>query len=371
MSHLLLAKLQTAADVTSAEAGFQLGVLRAEATRVWDQVSLVEVETVAELGPHLDGIAGSDVLLVGPGCMLLGRRSLAAMASRRAAGALAVVPVPLAAIVRPDQPPPYTLRAFEQIEDHFLATAREETDEAPLLPVSLLAGELAAAAGATAASGRPLAPVRAVRAGLYHAFADYYGQARVDVLPFLPPAAREVLEIGCGRGATGRLLQERLGCRVTGVELNPAAAAAAAEHLHAVHCGDVATLSLTGTFDVVLALELFEHLPAGEEVLTRLAALLRPGGLLLLSVPNVGHYSVVSDLLAGRWDYLPIGLLCYTHYRFFTRRTLEDWLRRIGLHRFTLVPQHTEPPPISFAAPGLAVDDESLRTKGFYVLIEP
>ena len=49
-----------------------------------------------------------------------------------------------------------------------------------------------------------------------------------------------------------------------------------------------------------------------------------PGGRLVLSVPNVGHWAVVEDLLAGRWDYLPIGLLCYTHYRFFTRRTLAD-----------------------------------------------
>ena len=45
----------------------------------------------------------------------------------------------------------------------------------------------------------------------------------------------------------------------------------------------------------------------------------------IFSIPNVGHYSIVEDLIAGRWDYLPIGLLCYTHFRFFTRHTLADW----------------------------------------------
>ena len=43
---------------------------------------------------------------------------------------------------------------------------------------------------------------------------------------------------------------------------------------------------------------------------------LPPGGVVVLSVPNVGHWSVVADLLAGRWDYLPAGLVCVTHLRF-------------------------------------------------------
>jgi SAM-dependent methyltransferase len=179
-----------------------------------------------------------------------------------------------------------------------------------------------------------------------------------------------VLEVGCGAGGTGRLLQELLGCRVTGVELNPVAAAEAARHLHHVFTGDVAELPLAGRYDLVIALELFEHLPGGEEVLLRLVGLVRSGGRVVLSVPNVGHHSVVADLLAGRWDYLPIGLLCYTHYRFFTRRTLEDWLRRLGLHRFTLVPQPTELPDEVAAVRGLDLDRESLATKGFFVVIE-
>ena len=65
--------------------------------------------------------------------------------------------------------------------------------------------------------------------------------------------------------------------------------------------------------------------------------LLRPGGRIVLSIPNVGHYSVVEDLLAGRWDYLPIGLLCYTHFRFFTRATLASWLERLGFSRYQIV----------------------------------
>jgi SAM-dependent methyltransferase len=201
------------------------------------------------------------------------------------------------------------------------------------------------------------------------------------VVPYVPAGARRVLEIGCGRGATGALLQRELGCRVTGVDLNPVVAAAAAGVLDRAVAGDVedpAVVARLGDgWDALVALELFEHLTDQEAFLATALRLVRPGGRIVLSVPNVGHWSVVEDLLAGRWDYLPIGLLCYTHFRFFTRRTLEDWLARAGCRRFRLVPQHTEPPawlagldgPAGLGG-GLEADPESLRTKGFWVLID-
>ncbi len=91
---------------------------------------------------------------------------------------------------------------------------------------------------------------------------------------------------------------------------------------------------------------------------------------MLLSVPNVGHHSVVRDLLAGRWDYLPMGLLCYTHYRFFCRSTLEDWLGRCGFDRFDIEPQTTEvPDEIRELATQFPIDLENLGCRGFYVVV--
>jgi hypothetical protein len=102
--------------------------------------------------------------------------------------------------------------------------------------------------------------------------------------------------------------------------------------------------------------------------------LLEPDGTLLLSVPNVGHGAIVEDLIAGRWDYLPIGLLCYTHYRFFTRATLERWFERCGYTRVRFVPQSTEPPErllAALAGSAVEVDRDSLSTRGFFVLARP
>jgi SAM-dependent methyltransferase len=260
------------------------------------------------------------------------------------------------------------------LEERFLTTPRPSGRSLRLLPLALLAAEVADSLPALSNGGgddliSALDLDRLAREGLYHHFADYHGQVREDVLPFVPSGAVDVLEVGCGFGGTGRLLAERLGCRVWGVEVNPAAAAEASKHLHRVWCGDIAALEIAETFDAVIATELFEHLPEGEAVLLRLTRLVRPGGRIILSVPNVGHYSVVLDLLAGRWDYLPIGLLCYTHYRFFTRATLADWLRRLDLRTFELIAQPTELPVELERLAGLEVDRESLSTKGYYVLI--
>ncbi|HVS63140.1 MAG TPA: class I SAM-dependent methyltransferase [Thermoanaerobaculia bacterium] len=353
-----------------------------ETRRVFDRVETVDPAGALATAPGFDA-----VLLLASERILIGRRTLAALAASIRMGSVEARPRPAATFLpdgSPDgsQPPIYTLRGFERLESRALDAPPSESAPTPTrLPVALLDAEWFQRLGAEVSVDRLLADPHAGRrlgppddrltvAGLCHEFIDYYGEVRDDVLPYLPVGAREVLEVGCGRGATGALIQERLGCRVTGVELNPVVARDAARRLHRVVTGDVQSLELTGRFDAILALELVEHLVDAEGFLRRITGLLAPGGRAILSIPNVGHYSVVEDLVAGRWDYLPVGLLCYTHYRFFTRSTLTDWLERSGIERFELVPQRTEPPPEPRRFDGFAADLDSLSTKGFYVLID-
>lgn len=299
-------------------------------------------------------------------CLLL-RGTLAALASEVGAGAPVAAPRLLAAQAATLPEPVYTLGAFERLEAEVLAegaSALERLETPALWRVGALADHLAGGERGTEA------PAGGRRVGLAHRFIDYYGEPRRDALALVPREVREVLEVGCGAGVTGELLKKELGCRVTGVELNPRAAARAANRLDRVLVGDVERLRLEGRYDFLLALELFEHLIDPDRFLRRVRDLLAPGGSALLSVPNVGHWSVVEELLRGRWDYLPVGLHCYTHYRFYTRESLE---RRLARHAFSgveLLPQTTELPARFIALAersGLAVDRESLATKGFFV----
>lgn len=338
--------------------------VRTQAESVWDHVEWIDGALPAR--------SESPILILGERC-LVGWRTLKAMRESVAEGALAASPRRLAASGLPALERIRTLRAIERAEDALLSGGVSDTPEPPPFPAVLLSPDAASRlSDATPASilvgeGPKLEPVTI---GLCHEFIDYYGEVREDILPYLDSSCRDVLEIGCGRGATGTLLQNRLGCRVTGVELNPVVATAAARHLHRVVVGDILEVDPGGPYDAVVACELFEHLTEGELFLARLRSWLRPGGRAVLSVPNVGHYSVVEDLLAGRWDYLPVGLLCSTHFRFFTRRTLEDIIRAAGFTAFEVISQPTEKPEWLGALPTtLEIDPDSLATQGFYVVI--
>ena len=389
MARVLLVKAEDREAEASPEMRYLLSLLRLEAERTFGEAAVARVGDLAK--PDRPAAVADYVLLLGAEDVLLRGATLAALRAAVDAGADAAVPARLADTGLAAAGAVYTLSDFERLEARWLAAsgaqdaaAAATADAAPaLLPVSLLSAgtfrRLWESDGSGIGSAVPpdLTPARA---GLYHQFIDYYGEVRSDVVPFVPPAAREVLEVGCGRGATGRHLQQVLGCRVTGIELNPVVAAAAAAELDRVVVGDVedaATVAELGQrYDALLALELFEHLVEPERFLDRARELVRPGGRIVLSVPNVGHHSVVADLLAGRWDYLPIGILCYTHYRFYTRRTLADWLGRCGFPAARLVPQRTELPAWLAAGthrlPGLdlPLDADSLSTKGFYVLLD-
>jgi len=351
--------------------------LEAEARAVFGAVERLPLDPA---GIAAAAGSGADAVLLAEDDLLLTRRTLRALAAALETGAGWAAPRTLTEARHRlvEGAAVYTLRGYEALERDVLAAPGRPGDVASwALPVSLFRpAALAACVGGDAASwlaGGAPAPAGAV-AGLCHQFIPYYGEARHDVLPLLPERLGSVLEIGCGDGTTGEILERRYGCRVTGVELNPHAAAAAAARIHRVVSGDVQELELDGRYDLVLALELFEHLTDQERFLARMRGLLEPDGTLLLSVPNVGHGAIVEDLLAGRWDYLPIGLLCYTHYRFFTRATLEDWFERCGFSRVRFVAQTTEPPErllAALAGSGLEVDRESLSTRGFYVLAQP
>ncbi|SFB66784.1 Methyltransferase domain-containing protein [Polaromonas sp. OV174] len=157
--------------------------------------------------------------------------------------------------------------------------------------------------------------------------ADYFAHARKEIVPLLPPQCGRVLEIGCGSGATlGWLRRDHRASSTVGVEISEAAAQCARAHADEVHCLDFERVELpvaNSRFDVILCLDVLEHMVNPWLVIDRLVSrYLAPGGTLIVSLPNVRHYSVVLPLLfQGRWDYQDAGLLDRTHLRFFTRDT--------------------------------------------------
>ncbi len=160
----------------------------------------------------------------------------------------------------------------------------------------------------------------------------YYDQARPEVAALVPPECRRVLDVGCGTGQLGRLLQQR-GHHVTGVELIPEAAEQAREHLDRVEIADIEIgfPFPPASFDAVVFADVLEHLIDPWRVLNEAVALLAPNGCVVASVPNVQNFDVLWRLARGRWEYRERGILDRGHLRFFTLATIHDLFAHAGL----------------------------------------
>jgi 2-polyprenyl-3-methyl-5-hydroxy-6-metoxy-1,4-benzoquinol methylase len=165
---------------------------------------------------------------------------------------------------------------------------------------------------------------------------NYFAFVRRDIEPLLPRRAGRVLEVGCGGGGTLAWIKASGRARwVVGIELFADAAAVARTRLDELYEGDVdqhVGELAPDSFDLILCLDVLEHLVDPWTTLKRLQSRLRPGGKLIVSLPNIRHHSVILPLLlTGKWRYETAGIMDRTHLRFFSRETAIDLLQQAGL----------------------------------------
>ncbi len=153
----------------------------------------------------------------------------------------------------------------------------------------------------------------------------------------VPPHAR-CLDVGCGDGRTAGLYLRERGCEYVGVDISANAVRDAnAIGLDARQIEDAAALPFAdGTFDVALAIEALEHMFQPQRAVGEILRVLRPGGILLATVPNVAYWRRRADLaLLGRWNPFGDDLSVSQpwrdpHIRFFSPRTLSGMLVASG-----------------------------------------
>lgn len=188
-----------------------------------------------------------------------------------------------------------------------------------------------AAAGAAAPEARPVAcphcglvfvdpvPAAATNAATYGA--DYYEpwqrdeerprrrlwRRRLRRVEARAGARGALFDIGCGDGLFLRVARDS-GWRVEGIEFSPEGAARAAARLgRPVAVGDLeATAMLPGPFDVVTLWHVLEHLPQPRPMLAAAHRRLRPGGLLVVAVPNLDNRPMRAAYRVARGRPLPL-----------------------------------------------------------------
>jgi 2-polyprenyl-3-methyl-5-hydroxy-6-metoxy-1,4-benzoquinol methylase len=144
----------------------------------------------------------------------------------------------------------------------------------------------------------------------------------------------DVLDVGCGFATTSQKIREA-GNRVVGIESSPEAVRVARTRIDHVIEGDlqneVVLRGIADRFDAIVFADVLEHLAWPVATLKAYLPLLKPGGSVIVSLPNVGLWSVRLALMMGRFQYDDSGVLDRTHLRFFTRRSAVQMLRAAGV----------------------------------------
>ena len=145
-----------------------------------------------------------------------------------------------------------------------------------------------------------------------------------------------VLECGCASGYMTRYMKEKLGAKVSIIELNPSDYDRAKEYAVDGVCADLEGGEWSGffqgrTFDLILFADVLEHLHDPEDVLKRAVDLLKEDGTIIASIPNIAHADILINLLNGRFNYMPLGLLDNTHIHFWAQKNLDALFQQAGL----------------------------------------
>ena len=157
------------------------------------------------------------------------------------------------------------------------------------------------------------------------------------LMRLIPPGSR-VLELGCASGYLSGYMEQALSCRVTGLEFDPVATAIAAARCSEVYTVDLDAVdalepaAASAPYDVLLAAAVLEHSKHPRRVLAEARALLKPGGRVIVSLPNVAHWQIRLKLLAGNFDYEDYGIMDRTHLCLYTLKTGRELVESQGYH---------------------------------------
>lgn len=160
---------------------------------------------------------------------------------------------------------------------------------------------------------------------------------RRDVFGLIPERAGRLLDLGGGVGATSATLRHE--GRAEHVTLVDRVAEEALPGIDAALSGNLEDPELIdrviaeqGPFDTILCLDVLEHLYDPWAVVARLHKALSPGGVMIISVPNVNSIDVIGPLLLrGRWDLTDAGAMDRTHIRWFARHSVIELATGSGL----------------------------------------
>lgn len=167
---------------------------------------------------------------------------------------------------------------------------------------------------------------------------DYFSFIRLDLINLIDKNSKnlKVLEIGAAYGETLYYLkQNEIASEVVGVDLfEDVKNKQNYKNLDKFIFGNIEEIELNeyeNYFDLILLPDVLEHLIEPKKVLDKLKKHLTQEGKIILSMPNIRHYSALNKIfIKGDFKYEESGLFDYTHMRFYCRKNIQELLEASG-----------------------------------------
>ncbi|MDD4526844.1 MAG: class I SAM-dependent methyltransferase [Candidatus Margulisbacteria bacterium] len=171
---------------------------------------------------------------------------------------------------------------------------------------------------------------------------NYYGNARLDLIQYVPKDVVNVLELGCGEGDTLKKIKEIYpNVSTTGIEIYDKAAKIAFGVADRIIEGDIEGITLDlkdNSSDVIICGDVIEHLKDPWLVLQKFSQVLCDEGVLIASIPNVGHLGPVLKILTNRYELQESGIFDRTHLRYYTKRVIVNLFKESSYSIDKLIP---------------------------------
>ncbi|HVV25578.1 MAG TPA: rhamnan synthesis F family protein [Candidatus Saccharimonadales bacterium] len=151
------------------------------------------------------------------------------------------------------------------------------------------------------------------------------------IIQMVPEGSR-VLDIGCSSGNLGEELIKEKKCEVTGIDLDEDDVNKARKKLTNAYVmnAETANLQKLGKFDCIIFADVLEHLLDPVKTLEKIKKSLKPGGVVIFSIPNMAHMATRLMLLEGRFVYGETGLLDKTHLHYYDRQEVQRIFKNAG-----------------------------------------
>jgi len=144
-----------------------------------------------------------------------------------------------------------------------------------------------------------------------------------------------ILEFGPATGRLTKYLKEQLKSKIYIVEIDKDAYGESLKYAEDGSCGDIEKYQWAEKFgelkfDYIIFADVLEHLIDPDKVVKAAKKFLKTDGMLIVSVPNIAHDSIIVNLFEDVFQYNKIGLLDDTHVHFFTYNSLKPLFENNG-----------------------------------------